>query len=175
MISDAGLIRDLGNLPDSVSAGQLKPHQRAAARRLKRWVGTAYYEAAETEAATLDTTDDGFIDWALASDMCSDLADAEACLAINSALPALNMSMQGTIAEGDAAGITVEGQIGENTYRYLTPAQVEGLQKQFLNLAEQAASDYLADTTGGVNPPPQLSHAYDDDGYAIDEDWPEVL
>lgn len=172
MIADATHVRTLGNFPTSLKDAVIDPALRTAKKRLTRWIGSAVYDAAETEAESVD--DEGvrdFTDDALAESTI-DLADAEAYLAIVIGLPSFNMVMEG-VSGGDAAGVTMTGTIGENTYRYANPSELEKLQEKFLFSAEQAAQDYLLNATGVGSPGPDQSHAYDLDGYAIDEDWPD--
>jgi len=168
MICDAAHVRKVGNFPDSLSATVIDPHIRTAKRRLKRWVGASAYTTAETESEATGVPRD----FSGVADATLDLADAEAYLAIAIGLPSFNTVMEG-VTGGSAAGITMTGIVGENTYRYMNPDELKKMREKYLENAYEAAKDYLSDTTGGMSPGPGISYALDADGYEIDEDWPE--
>ena len=159
MIADAAHVRAIGNLPDSLGETQITPHIRQAARRLKRWVGEIAYTAAAADALAK-----GY-DFTATSESTTDLADAEAWLALSSGVVAWNTVMEN--AGDNAAGIATGGKLGEDNYTYLTPGQVEKMRTMYIAEAEQAANDYLTDAPG--SPGPSQSYAYDADNQPIDD------
>lgn len=162
MIADAAHVRLVGNLPAGVSTGMISPHLRTARNRLTLWVGATNYEKAETEvaAARAALVGDAELDIDALSVLSQALIDAEAFLALNHGLPSFNTVMN------DDAGITVQGQVGDNgaTFSYLSPGQVLGMQKMYLRNAELSAAAYIEASDLG----PGISKAYDDDNVAID-------
>lgn len=168
MIADANHVRSVGNLPESLGDAVILPHLRQASRRLKRWISTADYEAAETEAATLGDPRD----FSGADALTQAVAEAEAYLAIAEGLPAWNTVMQS--AGGNAAGVIVEGNLGESSnFSYMIPHHLLQMQEMYTQRAERAIADYLLDDFGGGSPGPEISYALDVDGIEIDEDYPE--
>lgn len=168
MIADATHVRSTGNLPDSLGDAVVAPHLRQAGRRLKRWVGETNYGTAETEAAGLGTPRD----FSGATTLTQALAEAEAYLAIAEGLPSWNIVMQS--AGGNAAGIMVEGNVGESsTFRYMRADEIAKLQELYLRRAENAAQDYITDELAGGSPGPEISYALDGEGVEIDVDYPE--
>lgn len=168
MIADANHVRSVGNLPESLGEAVILPHLRQASRRLKRWISSADYESAETEAATLGDPRD----FSGAAELTQAAADAEAYLAIAEGLASWNVVMQS--AGANAAGVIVEGNVGESSgFSYMIPYQTAGLQDLFLQRAERAIADYLLDDFGGGSPGPEISYALDSKGVEIDEDYPE--
>ncbi len=160
MIADAAHVRTVGNLPEAVSSGMLSPHLRMARTRLKQWVGGENYTTAETEVSTARESigELSADDISALSEMAQALIDAEAFLALNSGLPAFNMVMN------DDAGIASEGEQGETTFKFLTPRQVQDMQKIYLRNAELSAKEYIVAAPFGIG----VSNAYDDEGEAID-------
>lgn len=160
MIADAAHVREVGNLPASVTDALLKPHIRTAGTRLKAWVTSTVYAASETavQAArdalgmgeTLDVDDLDAQERAL--------IDAEAYLALVAALPSLNMVMH------DNAGVAISGKAGQTDFQYLYPAALKNMQEQYLRNAEEAAAGYIEQ----ANLSPSSSPAYDSDGDAIE-------
>lgn len=168
MIADANHVRSVGNLPESLGDAVILPHLRQASRRLKRWISSADYESAETEAATLGDPRD----FSGAAELTQAAADAEAYLAIAEGLASWNVVMQS--AGANAAGVIVEGNLGESsTFRYMRADEIAKLQDSYVQRAERAIADYLSADFGGGSPGPEISYALDVDGIEIDEDYPE--
>jgi len=167
MIADANHVRVMGNMPNSLSDAVINPHLRHAGRRLKRWVGDAPYAESETEAGTLGTPKE----FSGATAQCQALADAEAYLAIAVGIMSWNTVMQSSGSK--AAGIARDGIIGESTFRYMSPSEIETMQDNMVRKAEEAAALYVVEDFGGGSPGPERSFAIDDDGAEIDDDWPE--
>lgn len=165
MIADASHVRKVVNLPASLADAEILPHLRQAGRRLKSWVDASVYSAAETDASA------NSYDFTATDPSTADLADAEAYLALGAGLASWNLVMEN---DGDnAAGIAQRGTIGGDDYEYLNPVHIPRLEASFLAKAEDAARAYLSNQSGGGSPGPKQSHAYDDDGCAIDGDYPE--
>lgn len=166
-IADETHVRTVGNLPASLADAKITPHLRQAGRRLTRWVGSTNYAASQTEAAGLGSPRS----FGSASAQCQALADAEAYLALAAGISSWNNVMES--AGGTAAGISLSGTIGEGTYNYLTPEQIEKLRELYIRNAEDAAADYFDSDIGGGSPGPERSFAIDDCENEIDDDWPD--
>ncbi len=156
MIADAALVRAVGNLPGALSDDQIAPHLRQASRRLARWVGATLYAAVEADSGHAAH---------------ADVKDAEAYLAVAIGVASWNMAVESVGSEG-VAGITQEGNVGDNQYRYLGQQALRELQQDMVRKAEDAARDWLVADYGGGSPGPGISFAYDDDGVVMDDDYP---
>ena len=158
MIATPQNVRDIGNFPVTLKDEQILPHLRVAEQRLRRWVGTAVYEAAEADAG----------EYAVAQTQA--LEDAEALLAISIGLRSWNLVMES--GGGTAAGITDRGTIGGGAeYQYLSQGALDKAELAFLRKAEEAARDWLADSSGGGVPGPGISYALDDERVSIDHNY----
>ncbi len=167
MIADEAHVRTVGNLPAALGDAAITPHLRTAKARLKNWVGDTAYTTAETEAATLGSPRD----YSTAQEETAAMADAEAYLTLAAGMQSWNTVMQ--VYGSNAAGVTQEGTIGETTYRYLRPDQLEQAQTLYVQMAEKAVAEWLTGDNGFGSPGPGRSFAYDDDGDAIDDNYPE--
>ena len=129
MIVDGAYVRGVGNLPPDLTDEAMTPHLEAAGIRLRRWVGATAYADAESA-----TPADAPRQTALK------LAEAHLSLAVG--FPA----WAGNYKSGQ--GFVGGASLAEGQASYLTPAQVEALQKQHLAEAERLAQPYLL--PGGV-------------------------
>lgn len=167
MIADAKHVRTVGNLPEVLGDDVISPYLRLASQRLQRLVDAADYAAAVTDAAA-NLDGDNNVNFTACEEETKTLGDAEAMLAIAEGLNAWNTVMQRS--SGGAAGITAEGVIGENTYRYLRPDEVNKKAQDYRDKVEMLLQGFV-DGTGG-SPGPEISYARDPEGVEIDEDYP---
>lgn len=169
MVADVNHVRKTGNLPDMLAATVILPYLRMASRRVQRLLDAADYSAAESDAQNNLDGDDN-VDFSAVEDDTATIGDLEAFLALAEGLNAFNTVMERSGAT--AAGITAEGVIGENTYRYLLPAEMKAKADDY-----RAKADVLFDLLGvdsdSGSPGPGISYALDPGGVEIDDDYPE--
>lgn len=171
MVADANHVRKTGNLPDGVAATVILPYLRLASRRVQRLLASSEVSYAEAEidaAANLDL--DGNVDFTATEDDTASVGDLEAFLTLAAGLNAFNTVME--TAGTTAAGVTQEGVVGENTYRYLTPSEVKTKADDYLNKADLLL-DVLGVSSDSGSPGPGISYALDPDGEEIDADYPD--
>jgi GTPase len=88
-------LRERFDIHVNVKAKRLEPCIRAAARRLRQWVGTALYDLVLTQRGDVESLSDAELE------RLSDLKDCEAYLAMHFAIASINtqVRIQGMVAE----------------------------------------------------------------------------
>lgn len=166
MIANEAHIRRVGNLPDSLGDAVILPHLRSAKKRIRALVGESVYDAAETDASNES------YDFTATEEDTAHLADAEAYFTLSMGLASWNTVMQRV--GSTAAGVTAEGTVGENTYRYQNPQAIRMMASGFMQQAMEILEHYISgDLTSGP-PGPGISYAKDADGVDIKDDYLET-
>ncbi|MFQ5629370.1 MAG: hypothetical protein ACE5I1_11465, partial [bacterium] len=158
MIANEAHVRSVGNLPTSLGDAVILPHLRTAKKRIRKLVGSSTYDTAQADAAAKS------YDFTLTTEDTANLADAEAYFTLSLGIASWNTVMQQV--GSTAAGITAEGAVGENTYRYLNPDAIKRLSDQWLQQAMELLEQFVSGDLSGT-PGPGISYAYDDDGEVI--------
>lgn len=163
MIANEAHIRKVGNLPDSLGNDVILPHLRSAKKRIRALVGDSIYDAAQIDAS------DQSYDFTATQEDTAHLADAEAYLTLSLGIASWNTVMQRV--GSTAAGVTAEGSVGENVYRYLNPDAIGKLAKGWMQQSMEILVHYISgDFTSGL-PGPGISYAKDADGVDIKDDY----
>lgn len=131
-ITSYGIIRDEGNLPNTVNDGKLDPHLKKASIEMKKIIGAEKYKEV---ADNKDTNDDY-----------EELSIAEANLAMSYAVTALNIETQGS-------GIVRTRGWDESRSDLLSQREVSELRDYYRNIAMELMQPFITQPTSTEDTP----------------------
>lgn len=129
-------LRERFDIHVNVKAKRLEPCIRAAARRLRQWVGESVYDQVIVDRGDTDTLSNADLD------RLNDLKDCEAYLAMHFAIASINtqIRIQGMVAEEKLAE-------GGTVIRLRNADEVDKFVTLYLQQAREMVTPYLAQTT----------------------------